>query len=215
MMSNNRTRTIVDMYKLWKKGEKIIIPHRLTREDPFISRFFSELFYIIMNKLSIIKYPLGGADLFFIDREIIDLINTRIHPIRTTSITEILRLGFSPCYYPYSRPLGLNKKKSRWTFRKKILLAKDTFFSSSVFPIRIISKLGMFFSVFSLLVIMFYLYLKVFGNDDFWGIDIPGWTSLILFISFFGGLNLLSLGVIAEYIWRIYEEVKNRPRFYY
>lgn len=206
-------QTIVDMYRLWEQGHKIIIPHRLTRGDPWSSRIFSSLYYRIMNAFSEVKYPPGGADLFLIDREVIDLLNTRIHPINTASIAEVLRLGFDPCFYGYERPLGLNQHKSRWTFRKKIRLAKDTFFSSSTFPIMLISRLGLFTFVLSILLMLFYFYIAVFGNQQFWNIKVPGWVSIILFLMFFGGLIMLSLGVIAEYIWRIYEEVKARPGY--
>jgi dolichol-phosphate mannosyltransferase len=203
---------LIELYRKWEEGNKIVIPYRLNRNDPFISKYFSKSFYFIMNNLSDIKYPPGGADSFLIDREIIDLLNTRIHPINTTTITEVLRLGFEPFYLPYERVKG-NNEKSRWTFRKKWKLALDTFYSSSSFPIKFISTLGVFFSIFSFTLIIFYSYINIFGNKTFWGYNPPGWTSTVLFISFFSGLILFALGIIAEYIWRIYEEVKNRPGY--
>jgi len=205
--------TIVDMYRLWEQGHKVIVPHRVSRDDPWTSRIFAECFYKIMNRFSEIQYPVGGADLFFIDREVIDIINARIHPINTSSIAEVLRLGFSPYFYPYERSLGLNQKKSRWSFKKKLRLAKDNFFSSSTFPILLINRIGLFSAVGAAVMIAFYLYIKLFGNHQFWKINVPGWTSIILVVAFFGGLIMLSLGVIAEYIWRIYEEVKFRPGY--
>ncbi|OQA86122.1 MAG: putative glycosyltransferase CsbB [Lentisphaerae bacterium ADurb.Bin242] len=201
------------MYRLWEQGHKVIIPHRISREDPLASRLFSHCFYSLMNRFSEVTYPDGGADLFFIDREVIDILNTRIHPINTASIAEVLRLGFDPYFYGYERPLGLNRSKSRWSFRKKLRLAKDTFFSSSTFPILLINRVGLFASLLSFGMIIFYLYITVFGNHEFWGLQVPGWVSIILFITFFGGIIMLSLGVIAEYIWRIYEEVKARPGY--
>ncbi len=206
--------TLVEMYRLWEQGNKVIIPYRNGRDDPFFSKIFSVGFYSIMTKLSDIKLPKYGVDTFFIDRELVDILNERIHPIRTTSITEILRLGYNPVFLPYFRPLGSNEK-SRWTFKKKRKLAKDFFFSSSVFPISLITRLGLFFSLFSILLILFYLYGRLFGSDDsFWSLKkVPGWTSTVIIISFFSGLILFSLGIIAEYIWRIYEEVKNRPGY--
>lgn len=206
-------QTIVDMYRLWEQGRKIIIPHRIVREDPWRSRVFSSCFYKLMNFFSEVKYPIGGADLFLIDREVIDILNTRIHPINTASIAEVLRLGFDPYFYPYSRPLGLNRKKSRWSFRKKIQLAKDTFFSSSSFPILLINRIGFLSAFLAAMLIVFYLYITLWGNHKFWGINVPGWISIILCIMLFGGLIMLSLGVIAEYIWRIYGEVKARPGY--
>ncbi len=206
-------RTIVEMYRLWEQGHKIIIPYRISREDAWTKKAFSEAYYRIMNTFSEVKYPSGGADLFFIDREIVDILVTRIHPINTASIAEVLRLGFDPYFYGYERPLGLNKNKSRWTLKKKLRLAKDTFFSSSTFPIMLINRIGMGTFVLSLIMIVFYLYIALFGNQEFWNIRVPGWTSIIIILFFMGGLVMLSLGVIAEYIWRIYEEVKARPGY--
>lgn len=205
--------TIVDMYRLWENGHKIIIPYRVKRDDPFLSKIFSLAYYKIMNAMSDVKFPSRGADLYFIDREIIDILNDKISHINTSSVVEVMRLGFDPYYYPYERPLGLNEKKSRWSFRKKMKLALDTFYSTSAFPIKFITYSGLFFSIVSFVIILFYIYIRIFGNSSFWGVSVPGWTSIILFISFFGGITLLSLGVIAEYIWRIYEEVKGRPGY--
>lgn len=203
---------LIELYHHWEEGNKIVIPYRLNRKDPLISKLFSKSFYFIMNNLSDIKYPPGGADSFLIDREVINLLNTRIHPINTTTITEVLRLGFDPVYIPYERVKG-NNNKSRWTFKKKMKLALDNFYSSSSFPIKFISFIGMFFSFVSFLLIIFYSYINIFGNKTFWGYNPPGWTSTVLFISFFSGLILFALGIISEYIWRIYEEVKNRPGY--
>lgn len=204
---------VVAMYRLWQQGKKVIIPHRRNREDSFVSRKLSELYYTIMNALSDVQYPKGGADTFLIDRELIDIINTRVHPINTSSISEVLRLGFDPYYYGYDRPLGLNKNTSRWTFRKKWRLAKDNFFSASTFPIKLIAYMGSAAFVMSLLVGSFYTYIVLWGNKQFWGVNVPGWTFLVVLILALGGLILLSLSMIAEYIWRIYEEVKNRPGY--
>ena len=205
--------SIVAMYRLWEKGEKVIIPFRKTRDDGWLSNAISDFFYRIMTRYSEVKFPKGGADIFFIDRELIDLMNTKIRPIHTTSITEVLRLGFNPYFLPYERPRG-NNKKSRWTLKKKLRLASDFLFSSSTFPIKIISGLGLFFSLFSFVLILFYSFLYFFADETGLNINkIPGWTSTIVFIAFFSGLILFSLGIIAQYIWMIYEEVKNRPGF--
>lgn len=203
---------IVDCYRLWEKNNKIIIPYRKSRGDSFFDKIWAISFYKIMNALSDITLPPLGADTFFIDREVINIINERISPINTTSITEVLRLGFDPYYLPYTRSKSLTQ--SRWTFKKKWRLANDFFFSSSTFPIKFITFLGLFFSSFAGLITLVYIYAKLFGNQNFWKLNvIPGWTSIIIFITFFSGLILFSLGIIASYIWRIYEEVKNRPGY--
>lgn len=205
-------QTIVDMYRLWQNGHKVIVPYRIKRNDGFLNNLFANSYYKIINYSSEFKFPIGGADTFMIDREIIDIINNRIHHINTSSIIEVLRLGYDPYFYAYERVTGINNK-SRWTLTKKIKLFKDTLFSSSTLPIRLITNIGLLFSIFAFLMIIFYSYIQIFGNKAYWGQSIPGWTSTVVITSFFSGLILFSLGIIAEYIWRIYEEVKNRPGY--
>lgn len=205
--------TVVALYRLWENGHKVVIPCREDRADSKISSFLSNIFYAIMNRLSEVRYPPGGADLFLVDREVANILNTRIHPRNTSCIAEVLRLGFDPYFYKYKRPLGLNKNKSRWTFGKKWRLAKDNFFSASTFPIRLIAFMGVVAFFFSLLAGLFYVYAMLFGNRKFWGLTVPGWVSIVVLIFAFGGLILLSLSMLAEYVWRIYDEVKARPGY--
>jgi polyisoprenyl-phosphate glycosyltransferase len=191
----------------------VIIPYRNNREDSFFSRLWSQLFYKIFNSIADVKFPYGGADSFFVDREIIDVINKHISPRRTTTITEVLRLGFDPIYLAYNRKRG-NNKKSRWTWRKKLNLAKDLLYSSSSWPIKLIINMGLIWFLFSISLVLLLIYVRFFGNNSFWHLrDFPGWTSTVVIVSFFSGLILLSLGIIAEYIYRIFEEVKHRPGF--
>ncbi len=203
--------TYVTMYRYWEKGSKIVIPYRVSRNDGFFKDAFSKFYYRLMNALSVIKYPIGGCDVFLADREVVDILNERIHAINTSPTVEILRLGFDPVFIPFDRIKV--KSKSRWTFRKKLKLAEDSFFSSSNFPIKLILYLGLITSLFSLILVLFTFVAKLFGERSLGGFSIPGWATTVVFISLFSGLILFSLGIIAEYIWRIYEEVKNRPGF--
>lgn len=203
--------TYVQMYRQWEKGNKLVIPYRIARNDGLIKDLFSKSYYYMMNVLSDIKYPPGGCDVFMADREIIDILTERIHPINTSTTIEVLRLGYDPVFIPFVRPKV--KSKSRWTFRKKLKQAEDAFFSSSNFPIKLIRYLGLVTSLFSFLLIIFTIVAKLFGERSLGGFSIPGWATTVIFISLFSGLILFSLGIIAEYIWRIYEEVKNRPGY--
>lgn len=205
--------SIVEMYRMWERGEKVVIPYRNNRKDPAISKFFSALFYRLFNSIADVKFPYGGADTFLIDREIVEIINKYISPRRTTTITEILRLGFNPAYLSYDRAQG-NNNKSRWTWKKKVNLAKDLLYSSSSWPIKFITNLGLTCFFFSLGLVLLLTYIRFFGNNEFWHLkDFPGWTSTVVIVAFFSGLILLSLGIMAEYIYRIFEEVKARPGF--
>jgi len=203
--------TYVKMYRLWEQGNKLVIPYRISRHDGFVKDAFAKMYYKVMNSLSEVKYPPGGCDVFLADREIIDIFNERIHPINTSTTVEALRLGFDPVFIAFDRPKV--NTKSRWTFRKKLKQATDSFFTSSNFPIRLITYLGLITSFFSFILILITIFTKIGGERSLMGFSIPGWTTTVIFISFFSGLILFSLGIIAEYIWRIYEEVKNRPGF--
>jgi len=203
--------TVIRMYKIWLKGNKVVVPFRNSRNDGVINDFFSNLYYKIMNKISDVDFPPGGADTFLIDREVIDILNNRIHPINTNITVEVLRLGFDPVFIPLDRPTV--KSKSRWTLSKKLRLALDSVFSSSSFPIKFISLLGIMSVFISIGFILFSVIIKITTETTFLGFSIPGWTTNFILISFFSGLILFSLGIIAEYIWRIYEEVKDRPGY--
>lgn len=203
--------TVVQMYRLWQEGEQIVIDFRSSRDDGWLNDLFSNLYYRIMNMFSQVSFPPGGADGFLADREVIDILTTRIHPINTSIMVEVLRLGFSPYYLASERPKV--NSKSRWTFRKKMRLALDTFFTSSNFPIKLITFVGLFTFFSSIMLIVLVIYAKFYADNRLFGFSIPGWTTSIIFITLFNSLNLLSMGVIAEYIWRIYEEAKGRPGY--
>jgi polyisoprenyl-phosphate glycosyltransferase len=202
---------IIKMYRTWEKGHKIVMPFRVSRDDGKITDAFSNLYYRMMNSITDVTFPKGGADGFLIDREIIDILNTQISHRNTSTTVEVLRLGFDPVFIPFERPTV--KNKSRWTFKKKLSLAIDTILSSSNFPIRFISKMGIAAFVFSILLTILVIYLKLTEQTSFGGVNVPGWTTLLVFVSFFSGLILLSLGIVAEYIWMIHDEVKARPGF--
>jgi dolichol-phosphate mannosyltransferase len=203
--------TYIAMYRMWEQGNKLVIPYRISRKDGVIKDAMSKMYYRTMNKLSVVKYPPGGCDVFLADREIIDIFNEKIHPINTSTTAEALRLGFDPVFIPFKRPRV--NSKSRWTLAKKIKLAFDSFFTFSNFPIHLITYLGIITSIFSFLLIIFTIIEKLSGERHLLGFSIPGWTTTVIFISFFSGMILFSLGIIAEYIWRIYEEVKGRPGY--
>ena len=203
--------TVVRMYRHWQEGEQIVVDYRTSRDDGPITDFFANRYYGLMNKYSEIQFPKGGTDGCLMDREIIDIINNRIRPKNTSLMVEVLRLGFSPFFMPAERPKPTSK--SRWTFRKKWRLVMDTFFNSSSFPIRLITYTGIITFIISWLLIILLIYAKLFGNDNLFGFRVPGWTTSLVAIMLFNGLNLISLAIVAEYIWRIFEEVKDRPGY--
>jgi glycosyltransferase involved in cell wall biosynthesis len=202
---------IIDMYRLWEKGHKIILGYREGRDDGKVNDFFSNGYYSFMNRFSEITFPPGGSDGYLVDREIIDILNTRISKRNTTPVIELLKLGYSTVFVPYQRPQRAGK--SRWTLRKKINLALNTFFASSIFPLRMITWLGLIIFCISLLAILLIIAAKLFSDNTLFGFPIQGWTTIVVLMTMFNGILMLSIGVVSEYLWRIYEEVKQRPPY--
>ena len=203
---------VVDCYRAWEKGAKIAIGYRTKRDDGFISDFFSNLYYRLMNRYSNVNFPPGGADGFLADREVLDILNNDIKHINTSPIIEILKLGFDPVYIPYERPSA--KSKSRWTWKKKMRLATDTFFTSSVFPLKMITWIGFTTFIISLVIILAIVLAKLFSNNTLFGFPVQGWATLMIIVTMFNGLVLFCLGIVAEYIWRIHDEVKGKPGYF-
>ncbi len=202
---------VIQMYRMWEQGQQLIFDYRISRNDGKLSDFFSKSYYRIMNSVSLVDYPPGGTDGFLADREVIDILNERIRPTNTSIVIEALRLGFSPAYIPTIRQRS--DQKSRWTHRKKVDMAKDLFFTSSDFPIKLITKIGMSIFGLCILLIPFIIYARFFSENQLFGFSIPGWTTIILVVIMFSAMNLFFLGIVSEYIWRIYSEVKDRPGY--
>jgi len=189
---------IVKMYREWGKGAKIIIPHRIVREDNFTQRFCANIFYVFINLVSKVKFPRGGADSFLIDREIIELVNTGFNPADTPIIAGLLNIGFDPVFIPYKRPAGINKK-TRWTLLKRYQLFLDILYSSSLFPIWFIKITGNIFTIAGFFLFLMYLIKLPDQNDTAKSNFFIG--ALILIST---GVILSALGILAEYIRRIY-----------
>ncbi|MFM2394977.1 MAG: hypothetical protein RLZZ546_2960 [Bacteroidota bacterium] len=201
---------VIEMYRQWEKGNKIIIGYRKKRDDGWLSDIFSNLYYGLMNKTSGTTFPKGGSDGYLIDREIINLLNKGSKK-NTTPTIELLNIGYNPVLLGYDRPI--KQGKSRWTYKKRINLAMDTFFSGSKVPLRFISFVGIFMFLASFVLIVAIVLSKLFSDNTLFGLPIQGWATLVVLIALFNGFLLLSIGIVSEYLWRMYEELKGRPPY--
>jgi polyisoprenyl-phosphate glycosyltransferase len=202
---------LVELYRLWEKGYKIIIGYRMKRKDGMLNDLFSTLYYKIMNTVTEINFPSGGTDGYLIDREIIDILNESKSKRNTTPVLELIQMGYNPLWLPYERPS--TEHKSRWTLKKKIKLASDTFFGSTNWPLRMITYLGFATFLFSLILAIMIIIAKLFSDNTLFGLPIQGWATSVVLITIFNGLIMLCIGILAQYLWRIFEEVKGRPSF--
>ena len=195
-----------EMVDYWEKGTKAIFAIRQDREDPFLSRLFSNSYYAIVRQFAIRGYPDKGFDFFVVDRQIVDEVN-RINEKNTNLMTLIFWLGFQPILIPYirrKRPKG----KSRWTVGKKAKLFIDTFVSFSFFPIRFFSVVGILLAIGSFLYGAFiFFYWVIFS------VEIKGYVPTMLVMTFASGIQMFMLGILGEYLWRTLDEVRKRPPF--
>jgi polyisoprenyl-phosphate glycosyltransferase len=169
--------------------------------------FFSKLFYRVMNSISTVSLPPSGADFALIDRKVINALvqSAGSNPSLGSLIAWI---GFKQAeilYVKESRKFG----KSKWTLTKKLNAFADALVGFSYAPMRIMTYIGFASSIFGFLYALLVIYLKVSI-----GKQIDGWSSLMVVLLVIGGLLMLMLGILGEYLWRSLEEARKRPLFF-
>lgn len=197
---------ILNMIEKYKEGNKVVLAVRASREEPFVQKCFSSLYASIMRKFALPNMPKGGFDSFLIDRQVIDIL-VDMKEKNTSLMSQILWSGFSTATVPYDR-LKRTIGKSKWTFSKKVKLSIDSLLGFSYFPIRFISFLGLLLSLIAFIGLCFIISKKVTG-----GIDVEGYSSIIVILLFGFGIVMLALGILGEYMWRMFDAARNRPPF--
>ena len=194
---------ILEMAKTWLEGNNYVICERTKRNDPVFSKFLANLYYKFLTKFIMPTYPKKGFDLFLMDSRYLPVINDSS---KSSSIPLILSwIGIEPKKIGYVRQTR-EHGKSTWTLFKRINLLLDVLFSFSRKPIRIVSSIGAITALGGLIYGITVIIERLNGTTGS-----QGTASLIALVSFTSGLVLLTLGIIAEYIWRIWDEVNNRP----
>ena len=194
---------IVEMAKHWLAGSRFVISERAHRDDPLLSRSFSFIYYKMLNALVMRDYPAGGFDMALMDRAMQGPMVNSAKNVFTPLLA--FWLGFKPTIIKYDRPKRAHGK-SRWTFSRKVKTFLDVMLGFSVTPIRIMSALGVVVAVVSF----------TYGSIvSLWaliqGVQVPGFASLVSLITFLQGVIILMLGLIGEYLWRIFDETNRRP----
>jgi len=199
---------IPQMFDKWIEGNRkdIVLSIRSSREDPITSRIYSWFFYKLFRAFVFPEYPEKGYDCFFINSEQRDMI-VEMDEKNSHLMAQIVWLGYNQRYIHYHRQKRKHGK-SRWTFFKKFKLAFDTFFGFSGRPLRIASLLGMGVSLLGLLLALFIIVRKISFDAPLFGI--PSLVAVMLGI---GGLILLTIGIVGEYLWRNFDESRKRPTF--
>lgn len=190
----------------WKEGFKVVYAIRRKRKERFLKRLAFNAFYRILHRISYIKQPIDAGIFSIIDREVINVLNSM--PERNKYITGLRAWsGFLQTGIECERGSRYTTK-TRVSLSKLFKLAFDGIFAFSYIPLRISIVIGLLSSIVAFIIALFALYGKLFT-----GKAIAGWASTIISITFLGGVTLLILGIIGEYIARIYDEVKARPYY--
>ena len=197
---------ILQMVARWKEGYQVVLAAREGRDEPFLQRLFAGIFYRLMRRFALADMPVGGFDFFLIDRKLIDIV-VAMREKNTSLMGLVLWLGFKRTTIRYTRRRR-TKGKSMWTFQKKIKFFIDSFVAFSYAPVRAAQWLGLTSAVLGFLYALLLIVLRLVHNTA-----LPGWTALIVIILMLGGIQMLILGVIGEYLWRTLDETKHRPLF--
>lgn len=194
---------LLEMVPRWLAGSKFVIAVRASRDDPWLSRAYSWLYYRLLRFLVLPGYPERGFDIALMDRAMLE-------PMRNCSknaFTPLLAywLGYQPEVVTYHRPKR-EHGRSGWTFTKKWKAFLDVMLGFSVTPIRLISATGIVVAGASFAYGVAVIVNALFGN-----IPVSGFAALASLITFLLGTIIVMLGIIGEYLWRIFDEVNRRP----
>jgi len=198
---------IPELIQRWREGFDVVYAVRATRAyQSRRARFFARAFYWIFDWLSDVPLPAGAGDFRLMDRRVVDFINRM--PERTRFMKGIFAwVGFRQTGVSFT-PVERSKGDTKWGFFKLLRFAFDGLTAFSNFPLKVWSLIGAAISLLAFVYIVIRLL-----RTAIYGIDVPGYESIIVAILFLGGMQLLTLGIIGDYIGRVFNEVKGRPLY--
>lgn len=200
------TELVLELLERWKKGSNVVLAVREGRQESRKQAMFADLYYWLVRRTALPSMPKGGFDVYLLDQKVIHVL-VALNEKNSALTGQILWSGFRTDKVYYTR-LAREIGTSRWTFKKKIRLVMDTLFSFSVLPVKIVSLVGTFSFIGSLIWAVMVMVFKLMGK-----IHVSGWTTLFIFNLFSFGMIMLTLGILGEYLWRIFDASRNRPPY--
>jgi glycosyltransferase involved in cell wall biosynthesis len=193
------------MVQQFEAGNEVVIAYREQREDRFSARLSSRIFYGIV-RLSLPAIPPGGFDYVLMGRTVVDAFNSM--EVRNRFFQgDVLWLGYRTAFVPYTRAkrtIG----RSQYTFAKRLKNSLDAILDSSYLPIRFISLVGVLTACAGFVYAVDIVYARLMHH-----IPSTGLAPIMILVLVIGGVLMLMLGIIGEYVWRIYDEVKGKPNY--
>jgi glycosyltransferase involved in cell wall biosynthesis len=201
----NPPELITEFLEKWESGYDVVYGVFKSRSDPFLKRIFVKFFYDFWLNLTNISIPKNAADFSLMSRQVVDEINQL--PERQKFIRGLRAwVGFNQTGVTYDKP-DREKGESKYTYGKLLQLAIDGILSFSSFPLRLAIFMGIIISVLGFIYNGYIIFNKLLYQAP------RGWTSLASLEVILSGIQLLTLGIIGEYLGRVYEETKQRPEF--
>lgn len=195
-----------EMLGLWRQGHEVVYAVRRTRQESMLKRTAYRVFYRLLRRISQTDVPLDSGDFSLMDRRVVDLLNQL--PERNRFVRGLRAwVGFRQVGFEYDRP-GRFAGEAKYDLRGLVKLARDGIFAFSDAPLRVAFNLGLAITGFAAVLALWTLAKRIFGIGV-----VPGFATITMLVLFFGGVQLLSIGILGEYIGRIYTEVKGRPRY--
>lgn len=199
---------IPQLLDAWRAGSQIVWAVRDQRHGvSYFDLVLSNIFYRLMNLMSEVSLPPTGSDFALLDRKVIDALlkSSGSHP---SIIGEIARLGFSQSEIKYAKEQRV-AGKTKWTVGRKLKAFADAFVLFSYAPLRIMSYSGMVCSLLGFFYASFVVILRLRHSSP-----VPGWSSLMVVVLVLGGVQMMMLGVLGEYLWRTLEAARRRPAYF-
>ena len=197
---------INQFYDLLKSGYDVIYAVRKNRKESFIKKMAYSSYYRLQKKVSNFNIPIDSGDFSMLSRRVVDTMNNMPEQSRYLRGMRAW-VGYKQIAYEYDRD-ERHAGETKYSWTKLFELAFNGIFNFSDFPVKIITRLGFLTVIFSLIYFGYNIYRKIYYND------VPqGFSATILAIILFSGVQLISLGLIGEYVLRIYNQVRNRPLF--
>lgn len=199
---------ILSFIKKWQEGNKVVYGVRKHRQgESFFKLFTAKLFYKLIRRITSIDIPANVGDFYLLDRKVVDVLNSLNERHRfLRGLTAWA--GFKRASVEYIRK-PRHSGVTKYSLWKMVKFSFDAITSFSFAPLRLVFSMGIVFSSLSFFYILVIFYQKIFIP----GSTVQGWASIVVLVLFIGGIQLISLGLIGEYIARIGDDVKARPLY--
>ena len=197
---------IITLANKLEEGFDIVFASRENTGTGILRSIATKIYANLMRKYVYKKYPINGSDVVFFNRKVINELNKNIE-INSSIILQIMTLGFKHGFISYEK-INRRNGKSKWTISKKIKLFIDSFIAFSYAPIRFVTLVGILLFILGVFFSIYLIFIKLKYNDL-----ITGWPTLISILLLGFGITNISLGIIAEYLWRTLDSSRKRPVF--